>query len=100
MPYLYQQAPVRSMTPLNNIQGDILLNGNFWGVTPYEGKYDALGLLTVNYNKQARRFSAPQYWLNPLLNFQELSGLYPIKIAGVTGYVTTTYEGKILVVTK
>jgi hypothetical protein len=100
LPYLYQQAPVRSVTALNNTQGDVLLNGNFWGVTPYEGKYDALGLVTLNYNKQSKQFSAPEYWLNPLLNSQELSGLYPIKIAHGIGYVTITYEGKLLLITR
>ncbi|WP_374950307.1 FG-GAP repeat domain-containing protein [Mucilaginibacter sp.] len=100
LPYLYQQAPIRSIMSLNNGQGDLLLNGNFWGVVPYEGKYDALGLVTMHYDKRTKQMSVPQYWLNPMLNSQEINGLQAIKTAGGTGYVATTYDGKLVLITR
>jgi hypothetical protein len=100
LPYLYQQAPIRSLTPLNNQQGDILLNGNFWGVVPYEGKYDALGLVTTHYDKQTKQFAMPEYWLNTMLNSQEITHLYPYKTSAGTSYVITTYDGKLMLLTK
>jgi hypothetical protein len=100
LPYLYQQAPIRSITPLNNQQGDILLNGNFWGVVPYEGKYDALGLVTTHYDKRTKQFAMPEYWLNTMLNSQEITHLYPYKTSTGTSYVITTYDGKLMLLTK
>jgi hypothetical protein len=100
LPYLYQQAPIHSITPLNNQQGDILLNGNFWGVVPYEGKYDALGLVTTHYDKRTKQFSMPEYWLNDMLNSQEITHLYLYKTAAGTSYVITTYDGKLMMLTK
>jgi hypothetical protein len=100
LPYLYQQAPIRSITALNNKQGDVLLNGNFWGVVPYEGKYDALGIVTLRYNKQTKQLSLPEYWVNPLFNFQEMAGPQLIKTAAGGGYIVVTYEGKLLLITK
>nr|WP_294948692.1 VCBS repeat-containing protein [uncultured Mucilaginibacter sp.] len=100
LPYLYQQAPIRSITALNNKQGDVLLNGNFWGVVPYEGKYDALGIVAMRYNKQTKQLSLPEYWVNPLFNFQEMAGPQLIKTAAGEGYIVVTYEGKLLLITK
>jgi len=100
LPYLYQQAPIRSITPLNNQQGDILLNGNFWGVVPYEGKYDALGLVTTHYDKRTKQLAMPEYWLNAMLNSQEITHLYPYKTATGTGFIITTYDGKLMLLTK
>ena len=100
LPYLFQQAPIRSISPLNNQQGDILLNGNFWGVVPYEGKYDALGLVTTHYDKRTKQFAMPEYWLNAMLNSQEITHLYPYKTATGTSYVLTTYDGKLILLTK
>lgn len=100
LPYLYQQAPILSITPLNNNQNDFLLNGNFWGVVPYEGKYDALGLVAMHYDKAAKQFAMPEYWINPHLNFQEIGYLQPCKTAAGLGYIVATYEGKLLLVTK
>jgi hypothetical protein len=99
LPYMYQQAPIRSILPLNK-QGDVLLNGNFWGVVPYEGKYDALGLVTTHYDVRTKQFAMPEYWINSLLNFQEVTHLYPYKAPAVQGYIVTTTDGKILLVTK
>ncbi|MDB5285108.1 MAG: hypothetical protein JWR05_57 [Mucilaginibacter sp.] len=100
LPYLYQQAPIRSIMPLNNKQGDILLNGNFWGVVPYEGKYDALGLVTTHYDARTKQMAMPEYWINPLLNFEEINGLHQIKTAAGTGFIATTYEGKLVLINK
>lgn len=100
LPYLYQQAPIRSVTVLNNKQGDVLLNGNFWGVVPYEGKYDALGLVTMHYDKQTKQLSLPEYWVNPLFNFQEMTAPQLVKTAAGESYVVVTYEGKLLLISK
>nr|WP_082855758.1 VCBS repeat-containing protein [Mucilaginibacter sp. L294] len=100
LPYLYQQAPIRSITPLNNQQSDILLNGNFWGVVPYEGKYDALGLVTTHYDKRTKQLAMPEYWLNAMLNPQEITHLYPYKTATGTSFIITTYDGKLMLLTK
>ncbi|MET3979371.1 hypothetical protein ABIB62_001957 [Mucilaginibacter sp. UYP25] len=99
LPYLYQQAPIRFVSALNK-QGDLLINGNFWGVVPYEGKYDALGLVTAHYDKSTKQFSPPQYWLNPLLNSQEITALQSIKVSGADAFIVTTYNGKLILVTK
>jgi hypothetical protein len=100
LPYLYQQAPIRSVTALNNEQRDVLLNGNFWGVVPYEGKYDALGLVTIHYDKQTKQLSLPEYWVNPLFNFQEMTAPQLVKTAAGESYVLVTYEGKLLLISK
>jgi hypothetical protein len=100
LPYLYQQAPIRSIIPLNNPRGDILLNGNFWGVVPYEGKYDALGIVTAHFNKRTKQLSAPEYWLNDMLNPQEITHLYPYKSANDNSFVVTTYDGRLVLLTK
>ncbi|MGY4536726.1 hypothetical protein ACVW0P_001140 [Mucilaginibacter sp. UYNi724] len=97
LPYLYQQAPIRSITPLNK-QGDVLLNGNFWGVVPYEGKYDALGLVTAHYDKGTKQMSTPQYWVNGMINPQEITHLYPLKNGD--SFVITTYDGRVMLLTK
>ncbi|MCQ6958065.1 FG-GAP repeat domain-containing protein [Mucilaginibacter aquariorum] len=100
LPYLYQQAPIRSIISLNNTQGDILLNGNFWGVVPYEGKYDALGLVTAHYDKRTKQFSMPEYWTNAMLNSEEITHLYPYKTATGNSFIITTYEGKLMLLSK
>lgn len=100
LPYLYQQAPIRDIIPLKNKTGDILLNGNFWGVVPYEGKYDALGIVTARYDKRTKQFGMPQYWVNPVLNFQEISGLHQLKTANGEAFVATAYDGKLVLITK
>ncbi|MBD1394870.1 FG-GAP repeat domain-containing protein [Mucilaginibacter glaciei] len=100
LPYLYQQAPIRAIIPLNNKQRDVLLSGNFWGVVPYEGKYDALGLVTMHYDASSKRLATPQYWLNPLLNAQEINSLQPIKTTAGSAFIATTYDGKLVLITK
>ncbi|OOQ61012.1 FG-GAP repeat domain-containing protein [Mucilaginibacter pedocola] len=99
LPYMYQQAPIRSISSLNK-QGDVLLNGNFWGVVPYEGKYDALGLVAMHYDKQSKQIAQPEYWVNALFNFQEMDGPKPIKTSAGDAFVGVTYEGKLLLIRK
>ncbi|MEO3403643.1 VCBS repeat-containing protein [Mucilaginibacter sp. CAU 1740] len=97
LPYLYQQAPIRSV--LKGSNGEILLNGNFWGVVPYEGKYDALGLVSLGYDKQQKQFKAPNYFINAAFNGQELTYLAEVKNGKQSSYVAITYDGRILLVT-
>jgi hypothetical protein len=99
LPYLYQQAPIKSMLKGDN--GDILLNGNFWGVVPYEGKYDALGLVNLHYNKQNKQFDAPTYLINGAINSQEITYLAPVKTAtnGNT-FIIVTYDGRLMLLSK
>ncbi|WP_162997023.1 FG-GAP repeat domain-containing protein [Mucilaginibacter kameinonensis] len=99
LPYLYQQAPVKSM--LKDSHGDILLNGNFWGVVPYEGKYDALGLVNLHYNKQIKQFDPPTYLVNSAINSEEITYLAPVKTATNTeAYIAVTYDGRLMLITK
>jgi len=100
LPYLYQQAPVRSIIKADDKTHDILLNGNFWGVVPYEGKYDALGLLNMHYDKRTRQLSQPVYWVNPSFNFQELNYLSPIVQAAGNAYLAMTYDGRLILINK
>lgn len=99
LPYQYQQAPIRSILA-DYKSGDVLLNGNFWGVVPYEGKYDALGLVGLHYNKQLKQFSPPGYLINAAFNFQELPYISTIKRVGSADYLIVTYDGRIVLVTK
>lgn len=96
LPFAYQQAPIKSI--LQTGKNEVLINGNFWGVVPYEGKYDALGLAGLSYDATRKQFDSPVYWVNPALNFQEVTYLHPIKTKGKTAMLVMTYEGKLFVV--
>lgn len=48
-----QLAPVFSFTPVNN---SYLIAGNFYGTSPYEGRYDALLPTVVAFNKKSSQF--------------------------------------------
>ncbi len=96
LPYPYQQAPIRSIVSMPNNQ--LLVNGNFWGVIPYEGKYDALGLAGLKYDTKQKQFTAPNYWVNPEFNFQEVTYLHPIKTKNARAILIMTYEGKLMIV--
>lgn len=100
LPYQFQQAPIRSIFVNEGTKNDILVSGNFWGVVPYEGKYDALGLAVLQYDKKGNKFSMPDYWVNPLFNFEELTNIYPVKMGKTQGWIFMTYNGKLLLVTK
>jgi hypothetical protein len=98
LPYQYQQAPIRFIVKENNSTADLLLSGNFWGVVPYEGKYDALGLAGLHFNAKQKEFSAPGYLVNAALNFVEMPFLAPVKRTLPGGYIVLTYDGKLLLV--
>jgi hypothetical protein len=94
LPYLYQQAPIVSLIK-GKQANEIIINGNFWGAVPYEGKYDALGLATLKYNKEKKHFNEPTYWVNPALNFSEINFLKALKNGN---YLALTNAGKLLVI--
>lgn len=96
LPYLYQQAPITSLIKGSN-KGEIIISGNFWGAVPYEGRYDALGLATLKFNKQKNQFDGPKYWINAALNFSELNYLKGLKNGN---YLVLTNTGKLYSITK
>jgi hypothetical protein len=100
LPFMFQQAPVKSFhrSPANS--NEILVNGNFSGVIPYEGKYDAMGLMKLNYNSDSRQFSKPIYWINPQINFEEIAQLYPFKTGEINKWLVLTYDGDLLLTTE
>ncbi|HEV3249933.1 MAG TPA: VCBS repeat-containing protein, partial [Puia sp.] len=53
-----QLAPIFSFVPVSsNNPADFLAAGNFYGVTPYEGRYDALFPTLFSFDKMNARFS-------------------------------------------
>ncbi len=93
LPYLYQQAPIISALQLANKQ--LLVNGNFWGVMPYEGKYDAMGLMTLNFNRQKNSFSMPFYHTNSAINFNEITFVETLKTGAKTSVLVLTNDGRL-----
>lgn len=98
LPYPVQQAPVLSFQQAVNSsdQQEWVINGNFSGVIPYEGKYDAVGLMTIRYDRNRGAFGKPKYWVNPLFNFEHLEVMKPLKQSGGAGWLIITYDGKLL----
>ena len=96
LPYPYQQAPIRSL--VSTAKNELLVSGNFEGVIPYEGKYDALGLADLSYKPQQKQFNAPNYWVNASFNFQEVTYLHSIKTKNTSAMLMMTYEGKLFLV--
>ena len=89
LPADVQMAPVFSFLPYSvNNSTSWLASGNFYGVVPYEGRYDALVPTFLSYNKTAKVFSLQQ------------------KIAEVSGeirdqqWLNTTGGQKILVIAR
>lgn len=101
LPFMLQQAPIMSVTQSTKTNNgtQLLINGNFWGVIPYEGKYDAIGLVTLPYNFQKKQFTKPVYWINPAFNFQEITYLKSIRNGGRITWLAMTYNGKLLTIT-
>ena len=97
LPFVYQQAPIKSV--IASGKNDVIINGNFWGVVPYEGKYDALGLTDLSFDNKKGNFKMPRYWINPAFNFQEITCLQPIKAVGKNAFTVLTYDGRLLLVT-
>ncbi|WP_158826758.1 VCBS repeat-containing protein [Mucilaginibacter lacusdianchii] len=98
LPWLYQQAPIKNIR--QTAKNEILLNGYFSGVVPFEGRYDALGLACATYNNKTKTLSAPVYWVNPQTNFQELENLQPIRNRGRSNFLAVTYDGKVLLISE
>ncbi|MBS7563004.1 VCBS repeat-containing protein [Mucilaginibacter sp. Bleaf8] len=94
LPWLYQQAPVRSISEIDHQK--VLFNGNFFGVIPFEGRYDALGLASATFNTKTQTFSAPTYWVNSQINFQELASLQPVKNKDKKNLLAVTYDGRLV----
>jgi hypothetical protein len=72
------------------------VNGNFWGAIPYEGKYDAFGLATMEYNPETKQILSPRYWVNPLFNFSQVNYISKIKAGEQSRWIVLTGEGKLL----
>ena len=98
LPYLYQQAPITSIQPQSGKSGNYIINGNFSGIVPYEGKYDAMGLLSMSYSQKSRKFTFPTYFINPQFNFQELTFIKPLKLNNKLSYLILTYDGDLMVI--
>ncbi|MDB5032722.1 VCBS repeat-containing protein [Mucilaginibacter sp.] len=94
LPYTYQQAPIKSI--LKQPDGSLLVNGNFAGVVPYEGRYDALGLASLTFDKNNKDFHIPNYWVNPLFNFQEITWAKYIKTINGSSLLMVSYDGKLI----
>ncbi len=56
LPAELQYAPVFSFTSMYNQPGNFLAAGNFYGVIPYEGRYDALQPTFFSFNKSNNLF--------------------------------------------
>ena len=99
LPFLYQQAPIRYIFPEgNNSKNKMVISGNFSGVVPYEGKYDALGIATLEFSKSKNQFLNPQYWINPAINFEEIEFMKPLKNKSRFNWLMMTYDGKVFMV--
>lgn len=98
LPWLYQQSPIVSALKTNDPQNPVLINGNFWGVVPYEGKYDALGLAALSWNASRKNLNNPVYWTNAQFDFEELTWLRQVKRGSKTGYVAVTYDGRLFAI--
>jgi hypothetical protein len=59
LPDEMQLAPVMSFVSLNNNRSSgFLAAGNFYGVTPYEGRYDALQPTSISFDKSRSTFNS------------------------------------------
>jgi len=59
LPDELQLAPLMSFVSLNNNQSPgFLVAGNFYGVTPYEGRYDALQPTIISFDKTRSAFNS------------------------------------------
>jgi hypothetical protein len=99
LPMLYQQAPIVSAVKTAK-PNQLIVNGNFWGVIPFEGKYDALGLATLEYSASRKGFLPPRYWVNSLFNFNEISFISKVKSGNDFSWIILTSEGKLISVSE
>ena len=99
LPWLYQQSPIISTAALDQ-SNQLAINGNYWGAIPYEGRYDALGLVTLEYNKAEGRFLQPCYWVNSEFNFDEVNYIQKMRAGKQSRWVVLTGDGKLLSVSE
>jgi hypothetical protein len=95
LPYLYQQAPILTAIKTDS-PAQVIINGNFSGVIPYEGRYDAVGLATLEYDKKAKGFLAPRYWVNPQINFSQINFITKVRSGRENRWVILTAEGNLM----
>ena len=95
LPYAYQQAPIRSVLAMPNHSA--MVDGNFWGVVPYEGKYDAVGLAALALNPTGQ-FAVPTFVTNPMINFEQLDNLQAIHTPQGDALLAVTYAGKLVLI--
>ena len=67
LPEELQLAPVMAFASGSKQTGTFLGVGNFYGVTPYEGRYDALYPTLFSFDKDKKVF-------NELYNFGDING--------------------------
>ena len=95
LPYLYQQAPVVSASA-GNTAGQLIINGSYWGTIPYEGKYDALGLATLEYDRNNKRLLQPRYWVNAEFSLTGVDRLIKVASPKTNRWIVLTNDGKLL----
>ncbi len=95
LPYLYQQAPIVFMGRAGQ-PNQMIISGNFGGAIPYEGRYDALGLATLEYSHVKKQFLQPRYWINSSFNFSEISYIHEFKAGKKGAWIVLTGDGKLL----
>lgn len=99
LPYLYQQAPIRHIFSSGiKSNNKLVISGNFSGVVPYEGKYDALGIATLEFDQIKSELLSPRYWVNPAINFEEIEFITPLKNRSYFNWLIMTYDGKVFMV--
>ncbi len=65
LPDALQTAPVFSFAPMAGNPSMFVAGGNFYGVVPYEGQYDALPPTIFSYNPAAQQIRFNQYFAAP-----------------------------------
>jgi len=61
LPDELQMAPVMAFAPFGNIQGGYWAGGNYYGVMPYEGRYDALQPTAFTIDKDLSILAGSKY---------------------------------------
>ncbi|MBE7176845.1 MAG: VCBS repeat-containing protein [Mucilaginibacter polytrichastri] len=97
LPWMYQQAPIMSFAKIRGEKGSgkLLVNGNFQGVVPYEGRYDALGLVNLRWDARLNAIAQPEYLINANFNAEEITWLRTIKSGVKTACLAMTHDGRL-----
>ncbi|WP_462264625.1 VCBS repeat-containing protein [Mucilaginibacter sp.] len=80
LPAAAQAAPAFAFAPFNGTQSGILAGGNFWGVLPYEGRYDA-SWGSVLLSKNNRQYAAASPVTSGFVLRGEVRDIKPIRTA-------------------